>query len=64
MPTPARLLIETRLGRPLDAFVGERLDAGDGWRKIAKELRYKTDVRVSHETLRGWFPEHQGRAVA
>lgn len=57
MPTPTRLLIETRLGRPLDDYVSERLKAGDGWRRIASDLRYRTDISVSHETLRSWFKD-------
>jgi hypothetical protein len=54
-PTPTRLLIETRLGRPLDDFVHEQLTEGIGWRRIADDIRHRTAISVSHETLRSWF---------
>jgi hypothetical protein len=61
-PTPTRLLIETRLGRPLDEVVHEQLAAGKGRRRIAEDIRYRTEISVSHETLRGWFKVSRGAA--
>lgn len=55
MPTPTQQLIEVRLGRPLDQFVHEQLAQNLGWRRIAEDIRRRTDITISHETLRGWF---------
>jgi hypothetical protein len=53
--TPTQQLIEIRLGRPLAGFVRERLSEGAGWRRIANDVRGRTDISVSHETLRKWY---------
>ena len=50
-------LIEDRLGRSLRDYVTEQQAAGIGWRRIAANLCDDTSIRVSHETLRGWFAE-------
>lgn len=53
--TPTQVLIETRLGQPLDLLVHRMLTDGAGWRRIADEVRHRTGIPISHETLRGWF---------
>src|SRR5690554_3220304 len=54
VPTATRQLIEVRLGRDLDEWVNERRDTGLGWRLLARALTERTNVNVSHETLRRW----------
>lgn len=55
MPSPTRLLIETRLGRPLDQLVAEMQAQGLGWRRIAEVVGERTNVTVSHESIRTWI---------
>jgi hypothetical protein len=58
-PTRAQLLIEERLGRPLDRFVmnarGTELRPKNSWNQIALLLHSETGVHVTAETLRIWF---------
>ena len=54
--SPRYQLIQTRLDRDLAGYVRERWEANTPWRDIAADLRTATDVQVSHETLRAWFP--------
>lgn len=58
MPKPFKyVLVEAALGRDLETFVRRSRLRGIGWRTIAKDLEAVTSWKVSHETLRGWFPE-------
>lgn len=50
-------------GTQLSAFVAERRPA-QSWRAIAAELNERTGVEISHEGLRGWFPEDAETAAA
>lgn len=63
-PTPTHQLIEIRLGRPLEELVQEQLDAGQGWRRIADIVQERTNVTVSYEALRSWFPKQRRRRAA
>ncbi len=56
--SPMYLLVEARLGEPLEDYVIGRRDpdAQHSWRLIAEVLSKTTDVKVSPETLRQWFP--------
>lgn len=51
--------IEQKLGEPLASLIAERRTEGVSWRRIAGELRERTEIRVSHEALRMWT---EGRA--
>lgn len=53
--SPSYLLIETKLGRPLDEAVSEAREQGESWNRIALSLYTSTEVLVTSETLRGWF---------
>jgi hypothetical protein len=60
-------LVQVRLGRDLEAYVRGRWEDNAPWRTIAHDLRAITEVNVSHETLRSWFPElrsHKTRRAA
>lgn len=56
--TPSRttkyLLVEARLGRPLDDYLRTARRAGDGFHTIAFNLTGKTDVPLTHEVVRRW----------
>lgn len=54
--TATQQLIDIRLGVSLDDFIAERRLAGDSWRTTSDLLFQRTNVRVSHETLRSWYP--------
>jgi len=51
------LLIEERLGRPLDKRVIKARGQGQSWNQIARELDYDTHVPVTAESVRGWFDD-------
>jgi hypothetical protein len=55
--TRAYLLIEERMGQPLDAFVRDRRRQGDSWNAISVALLRRTDVAVTNQTLINWFGE-------
>ena len=50
-------LADRLLDGGLEAYVQERRLAGESWRRICLALRDDHGIDVSHETLRGWFPE-------
>ena len=56
-PTPTYQLIEERLDGTLEEFVRTRrpLTPPASWRQIAADIKAKTGVTVSHESLRAWF---------
>lgn len=55
-PTRTYLLLEERLGSPLARYVrGRRLD-GRSWDAIALDLHTDTQIPVTGESLRAWFP--------
>jgi hypothetical protein len=62
------LLIEERLGTPLDRLVmkarGTEPRPKTSWSQIALLLHQKTGVYVSNETLRIWFIELEARRLA
>lgn len=54
-PTPLKLLIEDRLGEPIDEFVKARRPLRvPSWRELATEIAERTGVVVSDEALRLW----------
>ena len=61
------LLIEERLGTPLDRLVmrarGTEPRPKTSWSQIALLLHQKTGVYVSNETLRIWFIELEARRI-
>jgi len=57
MPTPTQLAANHLLDGHLDQFVAERRNTGRSWRLIARDLYEATDLDVTHETLRTWYPE-------
>lgn len=58
-PTPKQRLAEVLLGDSLEHFVRSRRDATPprSWRLIARDLYEATDVDLTHESLRLWFPD-------
>jgi hypothetical protein len=59
--TAHRRLADILLGDdgPLEEFVRSRRGRGRAWRLIARDLYEATghEVDLTHETLRGWFPD-------
>lgn len=55
--SPSRRLADVLLDGGLDEFVIERRRAGRSWRLIARDLLEATNVDVTYETLRSWYPE-------
>lgn len=49
-----RMLLEDRLGEPLEGFVVARRPA-TSWRLIAYEITQRTGLDLTGEALRGWF---------
>lgn len=49
------LLIEARLGQPLEERVTEAREQGLSWTRIAFDIYKDTDVLVTTVTLRNWF---------
>lgn len=68
-PTPLQQLLELKLNEPLEAFIAERRQIvvverpSKSWAEIADEIRERTGMEVSRETLRNWSPE-AGRDAA
>jgi hypothetical protein len=54
--TPTQQLAELKLGGSLEQWVTDRRTRGDSWRTIARDLHAETNIAVSDETLRQWFP--------
>lgn len=54
-PTPSQLLMEERLGEPLEAYVLKLRADERTWRYIARHLAEKTGHSVSPESLRQWY---------
>ncbi len=63
-PTPTYLLLEERLGRPLDRRVVKARGQGQSWNQIARALDHDTGIAVTSQTLRNWFPEVDGKRTA
>lgn len=57
-------LADHLLDGQLEAYVGDRRQAGKSWRRISLDLRDEFEIEVTHETLRNWFPQFANRAVA
>ena len=59
--TPLRELITAKLTQrrlgTLDEYVNKHRGRGQGWRAIAGSLSAQTGYKVSHESLRRWYPE-------
>jgi hypothetical protein len=56
----ARRLLDERFHGELDQWLAKRRAAGDSWRTIATKIEERTDLKVSHETLRAWHKDGQG----
>ena len=62
--TPIRRLLEHLIEDGLEDYITVRRQAGKSWRLISLDIRDEYDVDVTHETLRGWFPDvRRGRAA-
>lgn len=58
MATATQRLIEAHLkGKSLRALVISSRKSGSSWQSIADEIRERTGVVVSRESVRGWYPE-------
>jgi hypothetical protein len=57
--TPNHRLADILLGDdgPLENFVRTRRATGRAWRLIARDLYEATDLDLTYETLRSWFPD-------
>lgn len=54
--TPTQLLIEARLGQPLDRFVSQLRSKDWSWDEIAAELRERGGVpTLNGESVRRWY---------
>jgi len=58
------LLIEERLGRPLDKRVMKARAAGQSWNQIARELDYDTHVPVTSASVANWFDAEDKARIA
>lgn len=54
------LLVEARLGKNLARHVAARRAANDSWNAIALDLHTRTEIAVTGQTLRNWFPDDNG----
>lgn len=57
MQSPTRELLDLKLAElgGLDKFIRDRRAAKASWRKIEIEIRDRTGISVTHETIRVWF---------
>lgn len=55
--TRTYLLLEERLGEPLDAYVRDKRADGESVAAIVFDLATRTGERVTDSTLRNWFPD-------
>lgn len=62
-PTLQRLA-DHKLNGKLEDFVRTRRADGRSWRLIARDIWQATDVDVTYETLRGWFPDESSEPAA
>lgn len=68
-PTPLQQLVEVKLGESLETFLAERRRVVvverpvKSWAEIAEEIKQRTGMDVSRESLRNWWPE-SGRDAA
>lgn len=62
--TRTYLLIEERLGRPLDKRVLKARAAGQSWNQIARELDYDTHVPVTAASVANWFDDADKARIA
>ncbi len=51
-------------GQTLPLFVNSRRRRGIGLRRVAEDIYETTNVRVSHATLRNWFPAQPSRKAS
>jgi hypothetical protein len=57
MAIDLRTAIEDRLGRDVVLYAGGLKQAGRSWREIADEIKTRTAIDVSHESLRKWVQQ-------
>jgi hypothetical protein len=57
MAIDLRTAIEERLGRDVVLYAGGLKQAGRSWREIADEIKTRTAIDVSHESLRKWVQQ-------
>lgn len=59
MQSPTYRLADILLKGRLADYVHDARGAGKSWRRIAIDLRdlTNTEIDVTHETLRSWFPD-------
>jgi hypothetical protein len=68
-PTPLQQLVELKLGEDLGEFIAARRKVvvverpANSWADIAAELKQRTGVTVTRETLRGWGAEDDASAA-
>lgn len=65
-PTATHRLADSLLGDdgPLEDFVRIRRVDGRSWRLIARDLYERTEIDVTYETLRSWFPDAEPSEAA
>jgi hypothetical protein len=57
--SPRKLLIDMRLGQPVETWLRERREQGISWNEISYELRDTTQYAVSGTTLNRWLTEDE-----
>lgn len=63
--TTTKDLIEAKLGgRSVDALVAMHRRKGASWQTIADDIRTRTGVIVSRETIRSWYTPRPARHPA
>ena len=61
--SPLYQLIEDRLGLSLEGLVAEARPRRMTWAEIAADIRQRTGVDLSQETLRLWFAETERQSA-
>ena len=57
-------LIDLKMSGTLAHTVASGRRGGLSWRRLSLEIRDRTGIDVTHETLRGWFADLDDRASA
>lgn len=63
-PTRTYLLLEERIGEPLNGYVRNLRTEGKSWNAVALALYDATGIPVTSQTLRNWFPIAKESAAA
>lgn len=63
--TPTRRLLDHLIDGGIEKYAADRRNKGASWREVSLAIRDEYKLDVTHETLRGWFPNMpKSKAVA